>query len=106
MTVLEHVKMARYSKISYGLTGAFFGTPGRHKEEAEIEAKAYDLLKIVGIHHLSNQVVTNLPYGDQRRVEMARALAADPKILFLDEPTAGMNSGRAGSDDGNHPPCP
>lgn len=92
MTVLEHVKMARYSKISYGLTGAFFGTPGRHKEEAEIEAKAYDLLKIVGVDHLSDQVVTNLPYGDQRRVEMARALATEPKILFLDEPTAGMNS--------------
>ena len=91
MTVLEHVKMARYSKISYGLIGAFFGTPRRYKEEAEIEAKAYDLSKIVGIDHLSDQVVTNLPYGDQRRVEMARALAAEPKILFLDEPTAGMN---------------
>jgi branched-chain amino acid transport system ATP-binding protein len=91
MTVLEHVKMARYSKISYGLIGAFFGTPLRYKQEAEIEAKAYDLLKIVGVAHLSDQVVTNLPYGDQRRVEMARALATEPKILFLDEPTAGMN---------------
>jgi branched-chain amino acid transport system ATP-binding protein len=101
MTVLEHVKMARYSKISYGLIGAFFGTPRRYKQEAEIEAKAYDLLKIVGIDHLSDQVVTNLPYGDQRRVEIARALATDPKILFLDEPTAGMNP-----EDGNHPPCP
>ena len=91
MTVLEHVKMARYSKISYGLIGAFFGTPRRNKQEAEIEAKAYELLKIVGVEHLSDQVVTNLPYGDQRRVEIARALATDPKILFLDEPTAGMN---------------
>lgn len=91
MTVLEHVKMARYSKIRYGLTGAFFGTPRRHREEAEIEKKAHDLLKIVGVDHLSDQVVTNLPYGDQRRVELARALATEPKILFLDEPTAGMN---------------
>ena len=91
MTVLEHVKMARYSKISYGLIGAFFGTSRRYKQEAEIEAKAYDLLKIVGVDHLSDQVVTNLPYGDQRRVEIARALATEPKILFLDEPTAGMN---------------
>jgi len=91
MTVLEHVKMACYSKITYGLIGAFFGTPKRHKEEAEIELKAYDLLKIVGVDHLADQVVTNLPYGDQRRVEMARALATEPKILFLDEPTAGMN---------------
>jgi branched-chain amino acid transport system ATP-binding protein len=91
MTVLEHVKMAQYSKISYGLIGAFFGTPRRHKQEAEIETKAYDLLKIVGVDHLSDKVVTNLPYGDQRRVEIARALATEPKILFLDEPTAGMN---------------
>jgi len=91
MTVIEHVKMACYSKITYGLIGAFFGTPKRHKEEAEIEAKARDLLKVVGVEDIADQVVTNLPYGDQRRVEMARALAIEPKILFLDEPTAGMN---------------
>jgi len=91
MTVLEHVKMACYSKITYGLIGAFFGTPKRQREEANIEAKAHDLLKIVGIDHISDQVVINLPYGDQRRVEIARALAIEPKILFLDEPTAGMN---------------
>ncbi len=91
MTVLEHVKMACYSKITYGLIGAFFGTPKRQREERKIEAKAHDLLKIVGIDHIADQVVINLPYGDQRRVEMARALAIEPKILFLDEPTAGMN---------------
>lgn len=91
MTVLEHVTMARYSKIRYGLIGAFFGTPRRHREEAEIAEKAQGLLDLVGIGHLKNQVVINLPYGAQRRVEMARALATEPKILFLDEPTAGMN---------------
>ena len=91
MTVLEHVKMACYSKITYGLIGAFFGTPKRNREEAEIEAKARDLLKVVGVEDIADQVVINLPYGDQRRVEMARALAIEPKILFLDEPTAGMN---------------
>ena len=91
MTVLEHVKMACYSKITYGLIGAFFGTPKRNREEAKIEEKAYDLLNIVGVEHIADQVVINLPYGDQRRVEMARALAIEPKILFLDEPTAGMN---------------
>ena len=91
MTVLEHVKMACYSKITYGLIGAFFGTPKRQREEAKIEAKSHDLLKIVGVDHIADQVVINLPYGDQRRVEMARALAIEPKILFLDEPTAGMN---------------
>ena len=91
MTVLEHVKMAQYSKINYGLFGAFFGTPKRHSEEAAIEERAYTLLEMMGIRHLSDQVVVNLPYGAQRRVEMARALATEPRILLLDEPTAGMN---------------
>ena len=91
MTVLEHVKMARYSKLTYGLTGAFFGTPKRHKEEAESEEKAHYLLKMMGVDQFADQIVVNLPYGAQRRVEMARALAMEPKVLFLDEPTAGMN---------------
>jgi branched-chain amino acid transport system ATP-binding protein len=91
MTVLEHVRMSQYSRITYGLLGAFFGTPKRSRQEREIEEKAYDLLELVGVHHLADQVVTNLPYGAQRRVELARALAIEPKILFLDEPTAGMN---------------
>jgi len=91
MNVIDHVKLARYSKISYGLIGAFLNTPKRIREENEIEEKAFQLLKMVGIDHLAHQVVTNLPYGAQRRVELARALATDPKILFLDEPTAGMN---------------
>jgi len=91
MNVLDHVKLARYSKISYGLVGAFLGTPKRNREEEQIEAMAMDLLELVGIRHLADQIVTNLPYGAQRRVELARALATDPKILFLDEPTAGMN---------------
>ena len=91
LTALDHVKLARYSKIQYGLIGAFFGTPQRHREEAEIEERAYDLLEMVGIRHVANEVVINLPYGIQRRVEMARALASEPKLLLLDEPTAGMN---------------
>jgi branched-chain amino acid transport system ATP-binding protein len=91
MTVLEHVKMARYSKLRYGLFGAFFGTPKRHEEEAKSEKAALSLLDMVGVRHLADQVVTNLPYGAQRRVEMARALAMEPKLLLLDEPTAGMN---------------
>jgi branched-chain amino acid transport system ATP-binding protein len=91
MSVLDHVKMARYSKISYGLTGAFFNTPKRRREEREIEEMAHGLLELVGADRFADQTVTNLPYGAQRRVEMARALATEPKILFLDEPTAGMN---------------
>ncbi len=92
MTVLEHVKMARYSKIHYGLVGAFFGTAERHREEDENERIARGLLELVGISQHEDQIVTNLPYGAQRRVELARALAIEPIILFLDEPTAGMNS--------------
>jgi branched-chain amino acid transport system ATP-binding protein len=91
MTAIEHVKMACYSKITYGLMGAFFGSSRRHREEVAIEEKAHNLLDKVGVGHLGHQVVLNLPYGAQRRVEMARALATEPKILLLDEPTAGMN---------------
>jgi branched-chain amino acid transport system ATP-binding protein len=91
LSVLDHVKMARYSKLTYGLAGAFFGTPKRVREEKATDVLAMELLELVGIPHLANQIVTNLPYGAQRRVELARALALEPKVLFLDEPTAGMN---------------
>jgi branched-chain amino acid transport system ATP-binding protein len=91
MTVLEHVKQARYSQLDYGLIGAFFGTPKRHREEDESDRIAHELLELVGIPQYADHIVTNLPYGAQRRVELARALATNPKILFLDEPTAGMN---------------
>ncbi|MCP4579033.1 MAG: ABC transporter ATP-binding protein [Deltaproteobacteria bacterium] len=91
MTVLEHVKMARYSRLTYGLTGAFFGTPKRNREEEAIETTATQLLEMVGAGGIAHQNVLQLPYGAQRRVEMARALATEPKVLFLDEPTAGMN---------------
>lgn len=91
MTVLEHLKLAQYSKIGYGVLGAFFGTPNRNRKEREIEANAFRYLKMMGIDHLADQMVVHLPYGAQRRVEMARALSTTPRILFLDEPTAGMN---------------
>jgi branched-chain amino acid transport system ATP-binding protein len=91
LSVVDHVKMARYSKLTYGLVGAFFGTSKRIREEQANEALAMELLELVGIPHLAKQIVTNLPYGAQRRVELARALATEPKVLFLDEPTAGMN---------------
>jgi branched-chain amino acid transport system ATP-binding protein len=91
MTAIEHVKLARYSQLSYGLTGAFFGTSKRVREEAETQAIAMRLMDMMGIGRFANEVVTNLPYGVQRKLEMARALAANPKLLLLDEPTAGMN---------------
>jgi branched-chain amino acid transport system ATP-binding protein len=91
MTVLEHVKMARYSKLTYGLAGSFFGTSRRHREEDESERITFKFLKMLRIDQFADQIVLNLPYGAQRRVEMARALAMEPRVLFLDEPTAGMN---------------
>ena len=91
MTVLEHVIQARYSKLTYGLVGALLDTPKRRQQEAESRKIALELLDLVGAKQFANQVVINLPYGAQRRVELARALAINPKLLFLDEPTAGMN---------------
>jgi len=91
MTVLEHVEMAQYSRVTYGLLGAFFGTARRRREEEEIKERCYTLLDLVGVRHLSGHKVVGLPYGALRRVELARALATRPKVLFLDEPTAGMN---------------
>ena len=92
MTVLEHVKLARYSKLSYGLWGAFLDTPRRRREEKESKDRAMELLQLLDIGQLADQLVVNLPYGAQRRVEMARALAIEPQVLFLDEPTVGMTS--------------
>lgn len=90
MNVLDHIKMAHYSQLSYGLFGAFFNTPACRKQEAQVEENAFRLLELFDIKQHADQLVLNLPYGAQRRVEMARAMATNPKILFLDEPTAGM----------------
>jgi branched-chain amino acid transport system ATP-binding protein len=91
LTVLEHIQIAHYSKIDYGLMGAFFGTAKRQRGEQEIKAKSYDLLEMMDVAQFAGEVVTNLPYGVQRKVEMARAMAVKPELLLLDEPTAGMN---------------
>jgi branched-chain amino acid transport system ATP-binding protein len=90
MNVLDHVKMAHYSQLNYGLIGAFFNTRACRKQEAQIEENSYRLMELFAIKQYADQLVTSLPYGAQRRVEMARAMATNPKILFLDEPTAGM----------------
>jgi branched-chain amino acid transport system ATP-binding protein len=90
MTVAEHVKMAHYSQLTYGLFGALFGTPRRNAEERRIEDNALRLMEMFDVAKYADWIVGNLPYGAQRRVEMARAMATNPKVLFLDEPTAGM----------------
>lgn len=96
MTVLDHIKMAHYSQLSYGLIGSFFNTRKCRQQESEIQENCYRLLELFDIRHHADQLVTNLPYGAQRRVEMARAMATRPKILFLDEPTAGMTPDELG----------
>lgn len=90
MNVLDHVRLAHYSQLSYGLFGAFFGTPGCRRQEKEITESSRRLLETFDISQFAEHIVGSLPYGAQRRVEMARAMATKPKILFLDEPTAGM----------------
>lgn len=90
MNVLDHIRMAHYSQLDYGLFGAFFGTPKSRREEKAVIENSYRLLEIFDISQFADHIVGNLPYGAQRRVEMARAMATNPKILFLDEPTAGM----------------
>jgi branched-chain amino acid transport system ATP-binding protein len=90
MTVLEHVKMACYSQLGYGIWGAFFGSRRCRREEKRLTAKAMHLMETFDVDRFSSQLAVSLPYGAQRRVEMARAMATNPKVLFLDEPTAGM----------------
>jgi branched-chain amino acid transport system ATP-binding protein len=90
MTALEHVKMARYSQLGYGILDALFDTPRKQRKEVEIEEMAHAYLKLFGVDAFADSVVINLPYGVARRVEMARAMVTEPKVLFLDEPTVGM----------------
>jgi branched-chain amino acid transport system ATP-binding protein len=90
MTVIDHILMARYAKLTYGLMGAIFDTAGRRREESQSRELAMEYLAMFGVEAFADQLVVNLPYGVQRRVEMARAMVTEPKILLLDEPTVGM----------------
>jgi branched-chain amino acid transport system ATP-binding protein len=91
MSALENVLVGADAHHRTGLAGAALGLPWHRREEREGRAKALQLLEFVGIPTRIEDTAKNLPYGDQRRLEIARALATDPKLLLLDEPAAGMN---------------
>ena len=92
MTALENVMVGRHVRTHSGLIGAVLRTPGFKREEAEITQRARELLEYVGIAKFADYKSRTLSYGDQRRLEIARALATDPQLIALDEPAAGMNA--------------
>ncbi|RZU46806.1 amino acid/amide ABC transporter ATP-binding protein 1 (HAAT family) [Fluviicoccus keumensis] len=91
MTALENIMVARHSKSKAGVLGAIFRTAGVRAEEQSIRERSEQLLEYVGMAGKGDRIARTLSYGDQRRLEIARALAAEPALLTLDEPAAGMN---------------
>lgn len=91
MTVLDNVKLAYHWHGKYSLWGSFLRLPDYYRGEAKMTQEALELLKVFNLDHKANEQARNLPYGEQRRLEIVRALAAKPKLLLLDEPAAGMN---------------
>ena len=91
MTTLENVLVAMHTKMKGGIWASIFRTNRQQEEEARAVEKARQLLEYAGLRGRTQEYAKNLPYGDQRRLEVARALATEPELLLLDEPTAGMN---------------
>ncbi|MBS9775600.1 MAG: ABC transporter ATP-binding protein [Fusobacterium sp.] len=91
LTVLDNVMVAHNFNMKYGMLSGMFRSPSYWKEEKEIRKKSMELLKIFNLDKYAEQAAGNLPYGEQRKLEIARAMATNPKLLLLDEPAAGMN---------------
>jgi len=91
MTVIENIIVGMHTQLKQSGIDALFRTKAFHAEEADAEEKAKELMEYVGLKNVGNELARNLAYGGQRRIEIARALAAKPTLLLLDEPTAGMN---------------
>jgi branched-chain amino acid transport system ATP-binding protein len=92
MTALENTLVGMHSRLSSGIVRSVLRTPGQRREESKARERAKELLEFCGLRGVNNEeFARNLSYGDQRRLEVARALATEPKLLLLDEPTAGMN---------------
>jgi branched-chain amino acid transport system ATP-binding protein len=91
MTAQENLMVAMHSRLKSGITSTILRTPKQRREEQGAEDRAQELLDYVGLGKWTYEFARNLSYGDQRRLEVARALALEPKVLLLDEPTAGMN---------------
>jgi branched-chain amino acid transport system ATP-binding protein len=91
MTALENVLVGMHSRLKGGILGSILGTPRVRREEREAREKARELLRFSGLRGVDEELAESLSYGDQRRLEVARALATEPKLMLLDEPTAGMN---------------
>lgn len=96
MTAVENVLVGHHPRMRSSVLGAIFRTPGTVREEKESLNKAMELLELVGLKEEAETLARNLPYGQQRRLEIARALANEPVLLLLDEPTAGMNPQETG----------
>ena len=91
MTALENVLVGMHARLKGGIIGSILGLPRVRREEHAAEEKARELLAFSGLRRVDDELAESLAYGDQRRLEVARALATEPKLLLLDEPTAGMN---------------
>ena len=91
MTVLDNVKVALYNHVQYSLAESFFHFGSYSKKEKEMDERALEILKVFDLDGQADVLASNLPYGKQRKLEIARALATEPKLLLLDEPAAGMN---------------